>query len=171
MVAHGSDNPQPPLKGGLLAPVPDYPPPRRDASPRECARWATRHPSAANNTDRDILNRLAFLATLDRAELGGAYPTLNALAAHVGRHRRTVIRRLRRLAALGVLTIESRHGATGAQASNVYRLTGAEGQPRAPAPSPAEPETTSDADYARDLEDRFGRPDLAADFRKARGLV
>ena len=74
----------------------------------ECRKWANNHPAAKTGNDRDILSRIAFLQSIDKACQGGAYTSYKKMAERLQCDQRTVKRRIKRFIDLGVILREKR---------------------------------------------------------------
>ena len=92
------------------------------------ARWAFTHPSLTVNSERHLLNKIAFLQSLDKRNLGGCYASNRNLAKRCKLSERTVQRHTKQMQIEGIITIEPQWtgGAPGKgrQATNLIKVVG-----------------------------------------------
>ena len=89
-----------------------------ETSEADIRTWANRHPAAQCNTDKDILDYLAFLLT--RRRDGYCIISQNKIAKKIKRSRMTVHRRLKYLRMVGAVNWETRTNEQGGKIPNEY---------------------------------------------------
>ena len=107
----------------LAARVAAYPPLPFNAIPADCRRWANAHPAATSRVRGDVLDRLMFLSTVDRAVQGGAYEKIKPMAKRIRASVRAVKYSLEYLEKCGAIKIERRYfEGTKARRASLYIL-------------------------------------------------
>lgn len=107
----------------LKAHVAAYPPLSINATPADCRKWANAHPAATSRVRGDVLNRLMYLAILDRAVQGGAYEKIKPMAKRIRASVRAVKYALKYLDECGAIEIERRYfEGTNARRASLYYL-------------------------------------------------